>query len=347
MTWLRRVWIAVALATIAACGGGRCGCDLADLTGTWLLTPTESGIEGDAVHLTLVQAGTSLSATATCNLSLPVGAGSWDGTAFLLAFDSGGGNVLTLTGAASGHAIAGSFSSPDGTGTFVLARTSIVLDCAHACDPVTVAPFVSTDFTDLSLIEEISLFRSSAGHDYSDGCETCRSMKHYFSPFLADRANGVVPVRSPVAGTITSVTDEHHGASPPGLNKQVRIRSSLHPEVSFVLFHTDLEPGIAAGSAVLPGDLVGHARLYYDDLMETAHDFDIAVRVHTLYGDRYVSWFDVVTDALFAEYVARGAVARSDFVLSKAARDADPLTCAGETFTSAGALPAWFVLGPP
>jgi hypothetical protein len=55
----------------------------------------------------------------------------------------------------------------------------------------------------------------------------------------------------------------------------------------------------------------------------------------------------VVTDALFADYVARGVTVRSDLVLTKAARDADPLTCDGEAFTSTGVLPAFFLLDPP
>jgi hypothetical protein len=32
---------------------------------------------------------------------------------------------------------------------------------------------------------------------------------------------------------------------------------------------------------------------------------------------------------------------------TRSARDAQPLTCSGETFTSADPLPIWFVLGPP
>ena len=343
----RSRWAAAAgLLAIAACGGGG-GSGLADLTGTWLLTPVEDAIPLDPIHLTLTQTGTSLSAETTCNAEFPAGAGSWDGTTFSLVFDFGGGDALTLTGAGFAAAIVGTFTAPEDAGTFLLLRTPETLDCAHACDAVVVAPFVSTDFTDLSLIEEISLFRSSAGHDYSDDCEDCRSMKHYFAPYEKHRVNGVVPVRSPVAGQIVSITAEGHGASPPGFNKQVRIRSSLRPEVTFILFHTDLAPGVEAGDVVAAGDAIGTARMYYDDLLETAHDFDVAVRVHTLYGDRYVSWFDVVTDGLFATYVARGASARSDFVITQAARDADALTCAGDAFTSVGVLPQWFVLDPP
>ena len=338
---------ALALATLFACGGGGGGSGLADLTGTWLLTPVESGVDGDPIHVTLAQTGTAVGAEATCNTTFPVGVGSWDGTTFLLTFDFGAGASLDLAGGGVGDHLEGTYASPDGPGAFVLKRTAIALDCAHACDPVSVAPFVDTDFTELAKIDEISLFRSSAGHDYSDECEDCRSMKHYFAPYPNYLKNGDVAVRSPVAGQVVSVTNEGHGAGVGLENKQVRIRSTLHPDVTFILFHVDLAPGVAAGNLVAAGDAIGTARLVYPDLAEVAHDFDIAVRLHTLYGDRYVSWFDVVTDPLFATYVARGASSRSDFVITRGARDADPLTCAGETFTSAGTLGAWFPLDPP
>lgn len=340
-------WSWPALLVLCACGSGG---TFADLSGTWWLTPVEGGVPGDGIHLTIAQTGNALAATATCRPDFPPGTGSWDGAALALAFEFGPGAVLALAGAAgTGGDLAGTYTDPDGlVGAFVLTRNSVFLDCARACDAVVVAPFVDVDFTDLAKIEEISLFRSSAGHDYSDDCEDCRSMKHYFAPFVPFRVNGVVPVFSPVDGQIVSVTPEGHGASPGLVNKQVRIRSTLRPDVTFILFHVDLaSAAVAAGAVVAAGAPLGYARLYYDDLLETAHDFDIGVRVHTAFGDRYVSWFSVVTDALFASYAARGVPDRAALVLSEAARDADPLTCAGQTFTSAGLLSAWFVLDPP
>ena len=41
---------------------------------------------------------------------------------------------------------------------------------------------VTASYIDLSKIERISRFRSTVGHSYTDGSETCRSMKHYFQP---------------------------------------------------------------------------------------------------------------------------------------------------------------------
>jgi hypothetical protein len=343
---IRRFMTYAACVAAGACGQGS-GHGLADLTGTWLLTPAQGGIDGDPVHLTLTQVGTAITAVFTCDLSAPVGTGTWLHHDLSLSFDFGGGNVLALTGHGSGGGISGTYDAPDGPGTFAMERTEIVLDCANACELPVVPRFVDLDFTELDKIEEISLFRSSAGHDYSDECEDCRSMKHYYAPTAGHHVNGDVIVRTPVTGQVVSIAAEGHGASVGNENKQVRVRSSLHPEITFVFFHVDVTGGLAAGDFVTAGDAIGTARMVYPDLGETAHDFDLAVKVHTLTGDSYVSWFDVVTDALFSTYVARGASARSDFVLTKAARDADPLTCSDESFTSTGVLPQWFVLDPP
>src|ERR1044072_4810600 len=48
---------------------------------------------------------------------------------------------------------------------------------------------VSTDYIELPKIARISLFRSSAGHDYHDSFESCLSMKHYFVP----ASNSIAP----------------------------------------------------------------------------------------------------------------------------------------------------------
>jgi hypothetical protein len=263
-----------------------------------------------------------------------------------VTFDLGG-DALVLTGASAGWGIGGTFTAPDGDGTFWMGRTEIELDCALACEPMTPVPFVEHDFVDLAKIEEVSLFRSSAGHSYVDACESCRSMKHYYAPSAPYLGNGLVEVYSPVHGTVVSITAEGHGASVGGENKQIRIRSTLHPEYQFILFHVDLLANpIEPGDVVSAGQQVGTGRLAYPDLMEIAHDIDIGVRIHTLFGSRNVSFFDTMTDALFSTYVARGATARSDFVLTKEARDADPLTCTDEEFTSTGSLPAWFTFPP-
>ncbi len=351
MMWVRLALVMTCFLFLCGCGGNGNGDDggsnLDDLTGSWIFSPSSAGLAGGDLHITISQTGSDIEATVTCNDSVPVGRGTWSGGTLSLRFDYGGGAALTLDGSAEGKRISGEYAAPDESGTFTLSRTRTTLDCDRACDGLAVPRFVSTDFTQLDKIAEISLFRSSAGHDYSDWCESCRSMKHYFAPAEAHRVNDDVEVYSPVNGTIIRIRNAGHGESPGNENKEVRIRADQHPEISFKLFHIDLDAGVTEGLEVRAGDRIGTGRLVYPDLGETAHDFDIAVIYHTLSGDRFVSWFDVITDELFASYQARGASARSDFILTREQRDADPLTCDGDTFTSSGTRPAWFVLSAP
>lgn len=348
MVRIRPFIVMSCLFALWGCGGngGRDdeGTNLDDLTGNWIFSPSDIGMTGGNLHMTLTQTGSSIEARVTCNDTVPVGRGTWSGDVLTLSFEFGEDAALILNGQADGKTITGTYAAPGESGTFTLSRARTNPDCDRACDEIVLPKFVSTDFTELVKIAEISLFRSSAGHDYSDWCESCRSMKHYFAPAEAHRVNGDVEVYSPVDGTIIRIRDAGHGASPGNENKEVRIRATQHPDISFNLFHIDLDAGVVEGSVVRAGDRIGTGRLVYPDLGETAHDFDIAVLYHTLSGDRFVSWFDVITDDLFASYVARGASARSDFILTAAVRDADPLTCDGETFTSRGTLPAWFPL---
>lgn len=48
-------------------------------------------------------------------------------------------------------------------------------------------------------------------------------------------------------------------------------------------------------------------------------------------NQHFVSYFDVMPDALFAAYQARGLQTRSDVIVSKAERDAHPFNCKGDS----------------
>ncbi len=219
-------------------------------------------------------------------------------------------------------------------------------ECAEFdIDKEGIPQFVEKDFTQLSKIEKISKFRSGFGHSYTDGNETCRSMKHYFDPFQEFRDNNVVEIYSPVDGIITSVVNDGHGASIGLKNKEIQVKSADQPAFIFIFFHCDiLSEAIASGKSVQAGELLGYARLYYEDLLQYATSFDIAVSVNTPAGMRLISYFDVLNDQVFNEYVSRGANSRSDFVITREARDASPLQCNGETFLNSGILENWVTL---
>ena len=169
-------------------------------------------------------------------------------------------------------------------------------------------------------------------------------MKHYYCPFEIYRDNNTVAVYAPVSGTIISISDDGHGASVGLNNKLINIIPDNQPAFTVIIFHCDLaSPEIAMGKKVLAGELMGYGRFYYDDLDEYTSCIDIAVAVNTPSGIRNVSFFDILKDDVFNNYIAKGAGSRQDFIISQEERDADPLACNGETFLTTGNIENWFI----
>jgi len=191
--------------------------------------------------------------------------------------------------------------------------------------------FVDFNFIELNKIHQISLFRSSVGHDYSDSYEQCRSMKHYFKPL--DEINwSSLKIYSPVSGTITRVEQEWAGT-------KLEIESLKYPAFRFQIFHINPEKVYEINDKVAEGDLLGtHIS------SDTYSDISVIVNDPAKEG-RFVSWFSVITDQVFEEYVERGATTREDFIISKELRDANPLDCNNFGFNDP--LNKWFVLNSP
>ncbi len=210
-------------------------------------------------------------------------------------------------------------------------------------------------FVDMAQIEDISLFRSSAGHDYSDDFENCRSMKHYFEPI--SKQNSLNTIYAPIAARVVSLgTEEGGGFVDDGLtNQRVVLQPVDHPAYEITLFHVDLSSALQLGDTVTAGQQLGHARLVRvnsgSSSASVGNDFDIAVAVNTPSGRKLVSYFEMMPDSVFALVQAHAvsawsesSPARSDFILSQSSRDAQPLSCSGETFTNSGTDPLsrWF-----
>ena len=194
--------------------------------------------------------------------------------------------------------------------------------------------FASHDFTNLDKVTQISRFRSVVGHDFSDETESCRSMKHYYEPFEEFRNNSLIEIYSPVDGFISELNEESFGPLEGDINYQIRIQPKQYPAFTFILFHVDLvSDSITQGKKVTAGELLGYSHLYSPSLEHSAGNFDIAVKVNTPDGQRYISFFETMTDSLFDTYEQRGVSSRSDFIISKEERDANPGSCDGEWFT--------------
>ena len=186
----------------------------------------------------------------------------------------------------------------------------------YAPDQATIPRFIENDFVDLTQIERISRFRSSAGHNYPDRYETDRSMKHYYKPLdSVGGTNDTIEVFSPVDGTVTMIWDEGVRSN------QVRIVSTEYPFLTIVLFH--INTTIELGQDLSGGDRIGFADVTSDNPDSPTSDFDIAV---WLADGRAISYIGLLTDSLFASYLARGATSRDDFSLTQEFRDANPVT---------------------
>jgi len=190
--------------------------------------------------------------------------------------------------------------------------------------------FVSTNYIELDKIYRISKFRSSFGHDYSDAVEHCRSMKHYFEP-KSTLDWTTVKIYSPVTGKITRVEQEWSGT-------KIEIASDEYPAFRFSIFHINTTMQFKIDDQVTAGMQLGtHIG------PETMSDISVIANDPNRQG-RMVSYFDVITDAVFTLYQNRGVANRNDMIISKTVRDANPLTCSGDTFVSSDTLENWVTL---
>jgi len=200
-------------------------------------------------------------------------------------------------------------------------------------DVATLGPPVvlPANYIDLSKIERISRFRSTVGHSYTDGSETCRSMKHYYQPRLSLDWT-TVDLYAPVSGTVMGIAPD--GA----FGYRIRIRPRDLPVLDIQIFHVTIDSGIVRDRWVDAGEHIGrHA--------SSATMSDIAMSIGPKEGGTLISYFAAMTDAVFAEYQARGVPSRDAAIITEAERDADPVPCVGEQqFTVFGTLPDWLVL---
>jgi hypothetical protein len=192
-------------------------------------------------------------------------------------------------------------------------------------DLATLGPpkILSANYIDLSKIERISRFRSTAGHSYVDGSgETCRSMKHYFVPPFSGVDWTDIDIYAPVSGTFGGA-----GLIPKDM-----------PSMAIQIFHWIPDPQLRGRSWVNAGDHIGKHATF-----DTSSD--IAISFGGKENGTLVSYFDVITDEVFAEFQERGLMNRQDAIITAAERDANPVPCEGEMqFTIHGTLPDWVML---
>jgi hypothetical protein len=191
------------------------------------------------------------------------------------------------------------------------------------------AKFIDYDYIELDKIERISKFRSGIGHDYHDDFETCRSMKHYYQP-----KSGIdwstVKIFSPVDGKVVRINEEWAGT-------QVHIECAVAKNTTIIIFHIALLKPLSVGESLQAGQHIG-----YHIGSQTMSDIAVSCTI----GNKWqlISYFDEISDSLFQRYVSKGISNRSECIISKEARDTDPLNCNGDAFSTEGTIPNWIVL---
>jgi hypothetical protein len=191
---------------------------------------------------------------------------------------------------------------------------------------------LTASYIDLSAISRISRFRSAIGHSYTDSSgETCRSMKHYFQPKSSVDWT-TVAIYAPASGTIWQIAPDGDFGS------RIVLRPRDQAALEVTLFHVTLDPGIVANGWVEAGDRIGrHA--------SSGTMSDIAAGIGPRQTGTLVSYFQVMTDAVFAQYQSRGIPSREAAIITRLERDADAVPCSGESpFPVQGTLPNWLVL---
>ena len=219
------------------------------------------------------------------------------------------------------------------TATAPGATASVRVTVGAPHDPSTTPPrFITRDYIDLSKIERLSRYRSGVGHSFSDGTESCRSMKHYYQPRVGIDWT-TVAITAPVDGWIWSMSNDG------GRGMRIDIFPTAYPAATVELFHVTPAPGIARGMMVAAGTPLGtHAS------QSTMSDVSIRLELPSK-AFRLASYFDVMSDAVFAAYQARGVASRQAAIITKAERDADPIPCTGESpFPNPGRIENWLVL---
>jgi hypothetical protein len=195
--------------------------------------------------------------------------------------------------------------------------------------------FINTDCIELSRMKRVSKFRSGHGFDYSDDFESCRSMKHSFDLKPGENP-GNSRIYAPFDGTVIGSLEDWEGTT---LWKGTTIgfQPDFNEAFWLLIFHVNLDSLLQVGDHVSAGQLLGKPQK--DDGGTT-----VAVWVHTPGGDKLLSYFQVISDNLFTLYRQRGMAARDAAIISRAERDADPLTCQGEEIIDTGSLSHWFIL---
>lgn len=194
-----------------------------------------------------------------------------------------------------------------------------------------------SDVVNPRLVARVSRFRSGEGHDYSDDFETCRSMKHYYLP-RPDVDFADFPLFAPADGVVVGLEETW---APAWKGVDIAFSASRVAAFEVAIFHVRLVRPLRLGEHVSAGQWLGWSA------KREGTATDVAVGVHTPEGFKLLSFFELIQPGVFAPYAARGVPNPSALIITREERDADPLSCQGQTFSNSGHLAHWVELASP
>ncbi len=203
-------------------------------------------------------------------------------------------------------------------------------------DPANPPKLATSNFIDLDPYVRITKIRAAYGHNYNYGSadhdptgKSCSSMKHYFDAYTEQQrwdsnfgsydTRGVVKFYSPVDGNMYQLIPKEIEQ---GTEYQFYIGPTGYSQLVFTFHHVDLldEFIAAGGGSVAAGQHIGY-------IMRPNGQGEIAVAVSNGAETEYISFFDVMSDEVFAEYQARGITSRAQMTISREEREANPIPC--------------------
>ena len=203
-------------------------------------------------------------------------------------------------------------------------------------DPTNPPKLATSNFIDLDPYIRITKIRAAYGHNYNYGSvdhdptgKSCSSMKHYFDAYTEQQrwngdfgsydTRGAVKFYSPVDGNMYQLIPKEIEQ---GTEYQFYIGPTGYSQLVFTFHHVDLldEFITAGGGSVTAGQHIGY-------IMRPHGQGEIAVAVSNGANTEYISFFDVMTDEVFAEYQARGITSRAQMTIPREERAANPIPC--------------------
>jgi uncharacterized surface anchored protein len=311
---------ALALAQLSACGGGGGGGGDPTLQPNYTITGTVTSSTTAKVQGVTITLSGAASGTTTTDAN---GTFTFTGLPF---------GDYTLTPSKAGYG----FNPATSSVTVARSHTGNVIsfggDPMWDVDAQGIPKFVGSVYIDLTqtradgvtpLVSYISYFRSSAGHDYSDSYESCRSMKHYLTGVDANTL-----LYAPVSGTVVA-----YDGGTPAMGGNIKIESDQYPAFTFTIMHSVLNSGFKIGDHVTEHQLLGHhvGTQTASDIIVSVYDGTNTPKTSGSGPDgRLVSYFATLTDATFQTYINRNhgfANGPADLVITRAQRDATPVHC--------------------